>query len=125
VYQHLREQGVFLAERTFKGFSGVLLRVVSTELVATWLPRLSSSFHDFGSVETAVAAPGVVRGSRYGMPRMFLHVWGVTASEVIEQIMKRCGAIDPRCLVLEPESEGLVNGYEVFRIPFEVRWTVG
>jgi hypothetical protein len=124
LYQHLREHGSFLAARTFTGFSAVLLRVLSTETVATWLPRLSSAFHDFGKVEGAPVGPGLVRGVRTGMPRMFMHVWGITAAEVVEQTLARSGAKSPHCRVLEPESEGLVSGYEVFRVPFEVKWDV-
>jgi hypothetical protein len=121
-YQCLRELGAFQADDAFGGFSGVLLRLLSNETVATWLPRLSASFHDFGSIETKVAGPGVVRGVRYGMPRMFLQVWGTTATEITERILSRAGAVSPRCLVLEPEPDGDVEGYEVFRVPFEVRW---
>jgi hypothetical protein len=122
IYQHLREHGTFLAERSFNGFSSVLLRVLSTEVVASWLPRLSASYHEFGTVETSRAGPGVIRGQRRGMPRMFLHVWGLTATEVIEQILARSGAEAPRVHVLEPEPDGQVSGYEVFRVGFEVRW---
>ena len=122
LYQHLREHGVFLAERSFSGFSSILLRVLSTEVVASWLPRLSASYHEFGTVETSRAGPGVIRGQRRGMPRMFLHIFGTTATEVIEQILARSGAEAPRVHVLEPEPDGRVSDYEVFRVPFEVRW---
>jgi hypothetical protein len=123
IYSHLREHGIFLAERSFSGFSSVVLRVLSHEVVASWLPRLSASYHQFGTVETSRAGPGVIRGQRRGMPRMFLHVWGTTATEVIERILARCGAEAPRVHVLEPEPDGRVSDYEVFRVPFEVRWT--
>jgi hypothetical protein len=122
VYQHLRELGGFLAEHSFRGFSGILLRVLSSEVVATWLPRLSAAYHEFGSVETEVTGPGTVRGVRSGMPRMFVQVWGVTATEITERLLSRSGAASPRCLAMEPEPEGTVGGHEVFRIPFEIRW---
>ena len=122
LYQQLREHGTFLAERFHNGISGVVLRALSNEAIATWIPRISSFHHEFGSVEAKVAGPGCVRGVRTGMPRMFLQVWAVTSTEIVERVLGRAGARAPRVLLLEPTVDGSAAGYETFRTSFEIRW---
>jgi hypothetical protein len=117
-----RENGTYHADRALTGFSGIVLKLLSHEAIALWLPRISAWYHDFGHIETRSAAPGLVRGVRVGMPRICVQQWAVTAMEFAEHVLERCGARDVRVSVFEPEQEGQRHGQPLFRVPFELRW---
>ena len=118
----VRESALFHATRALQGFSGVVLRLLSHEAVALWLPRISAWYHDFGGVETRVVSPGVVRGVRWGMPRVYVQSWAITAMVFTEHVLTRAGAKDARVHALGPEPDGTREGHPLYRIPFEVRW---
>jgi hypothetical protein len=120
--QYARELGIDHARVAFDGFSGVVLRVLSHETLAMWLPRISAWFHDFGDVQTASTSPGLVRGVRTGVPRFLVHAWAITACEFAEEMLRRAGAKSPRVHTLAPEADGSREGHDTFRIPFEVCW---
>jgi hypothetical protein len=118
----LRENAEYHGDRAVRGFSGIVLRMLATETVAAWLPRVSSWFHDFGVVEARVTGPRTVRGHRTGLPRSFVQGWSALATSFTERVLRDVGAADARMHVLSPESDGTLEGYDLFRVPFELTW---
>jgi len=120
---HVRELATAHAEHALSGFSGVVLRVVSNEAIATWLPRASSWYHDFGGAESKVVGPRHVRASRWGVPLVFVHAWSISAMHFTEHVLTKAGAKEPRANTLGAELDGEIGGYPVYRIGFDVTWS--
>ncbi len=120
--QYVNEAARHYADEAMQGFSGIVLRALSHESIALWIPRVSAWFNDFGEMQTSLTAPGVVRGVRTGIPRYVVLGWAQTAMEFTEEVLKRAGAQDVRVHPLAPEADGQRAGVELFRVPFEVRW---
>ena len=121
--QHIRDVAEAHAARALTGFSGVVLRLVSTEAVATWLPRASSWYHDFGAAEAKVVGEGHVRGVRRGMPLWLVQGWSIAATHFVETVLSRSGARDPRAHTLGAEPDGSRDGHPLYRITFDITWT--
>ena len=122
INQHIRDVAEAHAARALSGFSGVVLRLVSTEAVATWLPRASAWYHNFGTAETRVVGERHVRGSRTGMPQCMVQGWSVSATHFIETVLAQAGARGPRAHTLEVEPDGAKDGHPVYRIAFDITW---
>jgi hypothetical protein len=120
--QHARDTALAHAENALSGFTSVVLRLVSNESVATWLPRISGWYHDFGGVETKVVGPRHVRGVRTGLPAPYVQPWAITAMEFSEHILARSGAKDPRAHTLDAEPDGSRDDCALYRVTFEVKW---
>ena len=119
---HCREVSRYHAQDKFSGIYRPLLRVVSSEMIAVWTPRLASSFYDFGSTESAVVSPRTVRVVRHGVPRVAVHWWAAAASAYFEFCLEAAGARLPhvRWLATEPDGERL--GMELVKMPLEITW---
>jgi hypothetical protein len=109
-------------EDALRGFSGVVLRSLSADAIAVWIPRLSRWFNEFGSIETRVAAAGEVRGVATGLPQPLVGSWARTASTFVERLLAKVGAASPTAHVLSPEIDGESHGYRTYRIDFVVTW---
>ena len=120
--QHARDTAVAHAESALSGFTSVVLRLVSNESVAMWLPRISGWYHDFGTVETKVVGARHVRGVRTGVPAPYVQAWAVTAMEFSEHILARSGAKEPRAHTLDAQPDGSREGCPLYRVTFEVKW---
>ena len=120
--QHIRDVSLAHASRALSGFSGTVLKLISTEAVATWLPRASAWYHDFGGAESKVVGDGHVRATRWGMPHFLVHGWSLSAMYFTEEVLTRSGARKPRASTLEVESDGMKEGHPTYRIGFDVTW---
>jgi hypothetical protein len=120
--QYVNEAAHHYADVALQGFSGIVLRALSHESIALWIPRVSAWFNDFGEMRTQVAAPGLVRGVRTGLPRYGVLGWAQTAMEFTEAVLERAGAGDVRVHPLAPEPDGERAGIDLYRVPFEIRW---
>jgi hypothetical protein len=120
--QHVRDTAIAHAESALSGFTSIVLRLVSNESVATWLPRISGWYHDFGTVETKVVGARQVRGVRSGLPFPYVQPWSITAMEFAEHVLARSGAKDPRAHTLDAEPDGSRDGCALYRVSFEVKW---
>jgi hypothetical protein len=121
--QYIRDVSETHAARALSGFSGIVLKLVSTEAVATWLPRVSAWYNNFGSAETKVVGERHVRGSRSGVPQCMVQGWSVSATHFIETVLAHAGAHDPRAHTLEVEREGEREGHPIYRIAFDITWS--
>jgi hypothetical protein len=120
--QHVRDSAVAHAANALTGFTSVVLRLISNESVATWLPRISGWYHDFGSVETKVVGPGHVRGVRSGLPAVYVQAWAITAMHFAEHVLDHSGAREPRAHTLEALDDGEREGVKLYRVTFDVKW---
>jgi hypothetical protein len=120
--QHMRDSALMHAQAAMKGFTPVILKLVSNETVATWLPRMSTWYHDFGEIETRVAGPRDVRGVRTGVPVFVVQSWAVLSMEFVEHVLELTGAKDVRAHALETELEGTQEGCPLYRVSFQVTW---
>jgi hypothetical protein len=120
--QHVRDSAVAHAANALTGFTAVVLRLVSNESVATWLPRISGWYHDFGGVETKVVGPRHVRGVRFGLPAVYVQPWAITAMYFAEHVLARIGAKEPRAHTLDALEDGERDGVKLYRVTFDVKW---
>jgi hypothetical protein len=120
---HCREVSKYHAQEKFSGIYRPLLRVVSSEMLAVWIPRLASSFYDFGSTESAVVGPCLVRVVRHGVPRIAVQWWAAAASAYFEYVLQTAGArmAHVRWHPTEPDGERL--GMELVKMPLDITWT--
>jgi hypothetical protein len=120
--QHMRDAALAHAEWAFGGFSAVILKLVSNETVATWIPRISAWYHDFGGVEAKAAGERHVRGARTGMPGFAVQGWSIVSMQFVEHMLTRAGARDVRAHALDAEPDGSRHGCVTYRVAFELRW---
>ena len=119
---HCREVSRWHAQEKFSGIYRPLLRVVSSEMMALWTPRLASSFYDFGSTESRVAGDRLVRVVRHGVPRVAVQWWAAAATSYFEYCLETAGARLPRVRWLPTEPDGERLGMELVRMPLEITW---
>jgi hypothetical protein len=122
--QHTRESALLHAEWARQGFTSVILKLLSTETVATWLPRVSGWYHDYGAITSRVVGEGHVRGVRTGLPIFVVQGWTVIAMEFVEHVLAHAGAKAPRAHGLDVEPDGELHGCPLYRVHFEIRWSV-
>jgi hypothetical protein len=122
VTQYIREGVPAYVDTLFSGVSGVVLRSLSLEAVATWLPKASAWFNDFGSIETKSAGDAVVRATRTGLPDFMVLAWAIAGIEFAELALKRCGAKETRVYPLAVEDDGTHEGYRLNKVSFEIAW---
>jgi hypothetical protein len=120
--QHMRDSAVAHAEWALRGFTGVILKLLSSETVAMWLPRISAWYHDFGSIETRTVGERHVRGLRTGLPVFVVQGWSVLGMHFTEYVLAHSGAKEPRAHALDAEPDGTRDGCPLYRVTFEARW---
>jgi len=120
---HIQDNGSWHADHAMRGPLRTLLRVLSNESVAVWLPRISARYHDFGKCETKPVGPGKVRGSRTGMPRPLVPWYTVLSAAFCEKALSIGGATNPRMLYGQAEPEGSRGGQDIYTLHFEVTWS--
>ena len=120
--QHMRDAATVYATSALRGFTSVLLKLLSNEAVATWIPRMSTWYHDFGSIETTTIGDRHVRGVRGGMPSFVVQGWSILAMHFTEHVLTHTGAKSPRVHILDAEPDGARAGCPLYRVRFEVRW---
>ena len=120
--QHVRDSAFAHADNALGGFTSIVLKLVSNESVAAWLPRISGWYHDFGTTETKVIGPRHVRGLRTGLPVIYVQPWAITAMHFAEHVLSHAGAKEPRAHTLEAQPDGTREGHALYRVTFEVKW---
>ena len=121
--QHTRDSASVHAAWARRGFTSVILRLVSNETVAAWIPRISAWYHDFGDIETTVAGDRHVRGVRHGLPQFLVQSWSILSMQFTEDVLSHAGASDPRAYTLDAERDGERQSCPLYRVSFEIRWS--
>jgi len=119
---YLRRVATCHAEEALSGFSGIVLRVLTPDKLAVWLPRIAAVYNDFGTVRTTTVAPRHVRGHRTGVPQFLVGSVARSAMYFLEDILRQAGVKDPVVHGLAPEREGVTSGVTIWSIGFEIRW---
>jgi hypothetical protein len=122
IAQHMRASAVQHAEWALGGFTSIILRLLSNETVASWIPRISAWYHDFGRVETRVVGERQVRGTRSGLPIFTVQGWSVVGMHFTEHVLTHAGAKAPRTHLLGAEPDGERAGCPLYRVTFDVQW---
>lgn len=120
---HIQDNGSWHAEHAMRGPLRTLLRVLSHENVALWLPRISATYHDFGKTETKPVGDGKVRGKRTGMPRSLVPWYTALSAAFCEKALSIGGASNPRMLYGTAEPEGSRSGQDIYSLHFEIMWS--
>jgi hypothetical protein len=120
--RHRRETGAWHAVDATRGIYSALLKMVSTESVALWGPRISNMYFEFGKTESRIAGDRVVDVSRGGVPHD-LAQWLIYASEgFCEEALRRNGARDPVMKTLDVVDDGVAEGRPVVKFLLRVTW---
>lgn len=122
ISEHLRGVGRFHADSALNGLYRALLKFVSNENVALWMPRVSGIYHEFGRCETRVLSPKVVAGVRHGVPRMLVGWLATVSSSFCERTLEVAGSRAPRVTFGEVHADGAKVGYDLHRLEFELTW---
>ncbi len=120
---HIQDNGSWHAEHAMRGPLRALLRVLSIESVAVWLPRISARYHDFGTCDTKPISTGKVRGKRTGMPRPLVPWYTALSAAFCEKALSIGGASNPKMLYGQAEPEGTRGGQDIYSLHFEVTWS--
>jgi hypothetical protein len=122
---HFRQVGRWHADTSFDGLYRALLRVLSEESVALWVPKIASLYHNFGSVRTRVASKGHVTGERVQVPAELVPITIYTSAAFLERAMEITGAHHVRAVFHGVEPEPMISRVPTCRVHFEVRWVLG
>jgi hypothetical protein len=112
------------AESDMRGVYKVLLHFVTVEALALRIPRIASTYYDFGSADARLLAPGHVESRRSGVPE-FLLPWHNPVSETyMEQVISLGGGKSPSVKVTRVERDGTAHGVRLAAVTFALRWAV-
>jgi hypothetical protein len=120
--QHMRASAVLHGDWAMRGFTSIILKLVSNEAVASWIPRIASWYHDFGRTEAAVVGERRVRGVRSGLPVFAVQGWAILGMHFTEHVLAQAGALDPRAHALDAEPDGEREGCPLYRVTFDITW---
>jgi hypothetical protein len=121
-HQQLRDANRAGAKTAVAKVYGALFRVLSTETVASVLPRAAAILFDFGRVQASVAGTNCVRGTRSGVPHTLVAWTAMSSGAFIETTLENAGARAPRVIFGEPVEEGNVAGQATYEMPFDITW---
>lgn len=120
--QHRVRTGTWHAEDAVKGIYGALLKLVSNENVATWAPRISGIYFEFGKTETRVAGPRLVTGLRRGVP-VELAQWLMFASAGFgTEFLRRAGGRNAKTEIGEVTPDGRSYGRDLVKVELRLTW---
>ncbi len=120
--RHRRETGVWHATHAARGLYGALLRLVSSETVALWAPRISSIYFEFGRTEARVAGRNLVLVTRRGTPRELVQWLAFASAGFTEAALKLAGARDVRVEIDNVVDDGRNLGRELARFDMRIAW---
>lgn len=123
LFEHGRQLGAWHADTRMRGIYGALLRVLSTESVAVWAPRISSVYYDFGRLDTRVEGERSVRVVRRGIPGPLVRWLGAVMTGMAEQTLTIAGARQPRVVIDRVRDDGAASGQRLYAIEGSMSWS--
>jgi hypothetical protein len=120
--RHRRETGAWHATHAARGLYGALLRMVSSETVALWGPRISSIYFEFGRTEARVTGPREVCVSRRGTPRELVQWLAFASAGFTEAALQLAGARDVRVTLEDVTDGGRHLGRESANVDLRITW---
>jgi hypothetical protein len=120
--QHGRKLSAWHAQSSMNTIYRALLRVLSTENVAVWAPRMSSIYYSFGKFTSRVVAPRHVSFVRSGVPGLLVPWIGAVMQGMAEEMLKMSGARRSQASFGEIRQDGSSSGQTLFTIEGSLRW---
>lgn len=123
--QYLASRTRAQAQEDLRGVYSVLLKVVSTESVATRLPRIVSQYFDFSRVESHVVSKGIVGCSTTALPKVLLPWYKPVVLTFVKTALEISGARQVDIQVDPTEPDGAVAGAATVRFRWSIHWDTG
>jgi hypothetical protein len=120
---HRRDVGAYHATAAMNAMYRSLLRVVSNQTVASWGPRISSIYFEFGKSTTRVAGPNEVHGTRSGVPAGLVQFVFFASKGFCEQALLLAGARTSSMEISDVERSGSAYGHAVYTLSLTIRWS--
>ncbi len=120
----LRYRTRLQAERDVRGVYKMLLQFVSVEALALRIPRIASTYYDFGTADSSVVAPGHVESRRTGVPEFILPWHNPVTETFMERVISLGGGKSPSVKVTGVERDGTAHGVRLAAVTFTCRWRV-
>jgi hypothetical protein len=122
-YESVRSRGSLVAQRDLGGLYRILLKVVSPELVAERLQRVSLRYFDFGAVEVVDTSKGRSETRMKGIPLPIAMWIGPMITGYATEALKAAGASAPRVRVDAPVRDGERSGVETVMLGIHLSWS--
>ncbi len=122
--EFLRFRTRLQAESDMRGVYKLLLHFVTVEALALRIPRIASTYYDFGTADARLIAPGHVESVRTGVPEMLLPWHNPVSETFMERVISLGGGKNPSVKVTRVERDGAAHGVRVAAVTFSLRWTV-
>jgi hypothetical protein len=120
--RHRRNTGAWHARDAVHGIYAALLKILSTENIAVWAPRISSIYFEFGKTTSKVTGPREVIGSRRGIPKDLVQ-WLIFASAgFVETTLQLGGAKNPTVTVVDIAPDGRDHMRDMMRVDLRLKW---
>jgi hypothetical protein len=120
--EHRRQTGAWHAVDAMRGIYGALLKLVSSESVALWGPRISSMYFEFGKTESKASEARAVDVWRRGTPRELSQWFFYAAAGFCVEALRINGARDPVVTSHEVEDDGERGGRSLVKFRIRVAW---
>ena len=121
----VRESARVQAAGEFRGVYRAFLTLLAPATVATYLPRLSAQYYDFGEVRVRRASPHSVDVVRAGLPRALVGYLTLVGEPYLATALELSGARCVRFVNQEPQPDGARAGYALVRMNVAVSWEQG
>lgn len=120
--RHRRETGAWHAKHAARGLYGALLRIVSSETIALWGPRISSIYFEFGRSDARATGPREVVVTRRGTPRELLQWLAFASAGFTETALQLAGARDVRVVLENVVDDGRLHGRYLSAVDLRITW---
>lgn len=121
-FEHGRHVGSWHARSRMTGLYGAMLKVLSNENVALWIPRLAAVYYAFGRLETRVTGARCVSFARTGVPAALVRLQAAVMTGMGEETLQIAGAREVSVSLTRVEPDGTSSGYPLYRFGGEVMW---
>jgi hypothetical protein len=120
--EHGRQVGAWHARARMTGIYRAMLKVVSNESVALWIPRLSSVYYDFGRLDTRVVGARRVSIVRSGIPAALVRLQSAVMIGMGEETLALSGAREVRAVLNDVTPDGSSSGCPLYRLAGDLSW---
>jgi hypothetical protein len=122
--EFLRFRTRLQVEADIRGVYKLMLELASVESVALRIPRIVSTYFDFGTVEAKLVKPGHIEATRTGIPASLLPWHNPVVETYIERVLQCAGARDVKVGVEGTARDGLVEDVRTVAVRYSLKWRV-
>ncbi|MDP3276260.1 MAG: hypothetical protein Q8Q09_13755 [Deltaproteobacteria bacterium] len=110
------------AHRAFAGIYRSFVRLLVPSAVAWALPRLATTYFDFGPVTTERLGAQHVRGTVSGVPAFLADWYEIAALEFVLVALEYSGCVRPKLEWSERSEAGTLQGFLLQNLTFDITW---